>query len=96
MASGSITKSTKTLRHATGSVSVSTAWGSVYSGSVDVNISSLNLSDPTKIIGVSFVANDQWSAFPMIGGITNTNVTVTLLRGSAHAVTGNIYLTFEV
>lgn len=96
MASGIFKKSTKTLRHATGSIDVSTQWGGVYSGSVDVNISSLNLVDPTRIIGVTFVASDQWSAFPMIGGVTNTSVSVTLLRGSAHAVSGNVYLTFEV
>jgi hypothetical protein len=76
-------------------VSVGTAWGSWYSATISVDISSLGLTNVPTILSMVFNNSTSWTACAMVGAITKSNVDIILFRPSTGAVTGTIELIIQ-
>ena len=91
MATGTIIKTRKSLiyHYPINNVSISTSWGSSYSGSVNIPI-----SIPGTIKGalVTYHSTGNQSALTSIDSISTNNCRVIMFRGNSGSATGVITL----
>jgi hypothetical protein len=88
---------TITIETNVSALSISQAWGGLYSGVVNVNFSSLGLTTVPTILSATFTPSTTTgaTAFAMLAGPTTDGVTVNLIRGATGTVTGKVVLTLK-
>ena len=86
----------KTIIHEISNLPISTAWGNVYNAIVNVDISSLGLTEKPKSIVVSFMATsgNAWTAIDYLN-TDNTVVCVVLVRPTSANATGKLVIKID-
>ena len=81
------------VKRAINSLTVANTWGQLYTGNVNVDISSLNLNNIPDIVSAVYQQASGGAAMTMVSSVSTTTIGVDLIRGlSGEALTGNLII----